>query len=99
MPVAVPLIQTQSDSGDTIKLQNNCAGVSNARLRAFKPVLSRPRRMEENMRASIAHAAGCLVRAGVFGCCIVVGVSVPAHADVITDWDENAVTIVLPMPP
>jgi hypothetical protein len=54
--------------------------------------------MEENMRASIVHATGCLVRAGVFAGCLVVGVSVPAHADVITDWDENAVTIVTPMP-
>src|SRR5262249_8958866 len=98
MPVAVPLIQTQSDSGDTIKIQNNRAGVSNARLRAFKPVLSRSRRMEENMRASIAHATGCLVRAGVIACCVA-GVCTPAHADVITDWDENAGTIVMPMPP
>jgi hypothetical protein len=54
--------------------------------------------MEENMRASIVHASG-LVPACVIACCIVVGVSAPAHADVITDWDENAVTIVTPMGP
>jgi len=50
------------------------------------------------MRASIVHATGCLVRAGVIACCVVVGIPAPAHADVITDWDENAVTIVTPMP-
>jgi hypothetical protein len=55
--------------------------------------------MEENMRASIAHATGCAVPACVIACCIVVGVSAPAHGDVITDWDENAGTIVMPMPP
>jgi len=51
------------------------------------------------MRASIVHATGRLVPAGVIACCAVVGVSAPAHSDVITDWDENAVTIVMPMPP
>jgi hypothetical protein len=53
--------------------------------------------MEENMRASSLHTRRCSAAALVIGASLVLGV--PVRADVITDWDENAGTIVMPMPP
>jgi hypothetical protein len=54
--------------------------------------------MEENMRAAIVHATGDAFPACMIAACIAAGVSAPARADVITDWDENAITMVTPLP-
>jgi hypothetical protein len=55
-----------------------------------------PEFMEGNMSILAARRS---VPAWMIAAWLAVGASVPAHADVITDWDENAVTIVMPMPP
>jgi hypothetical protein len=53
--------------------------------------------MEEAMRASITDTMSRWVPAAIIGAWVVVGA--PAAANVITDWDEKAVAIVLPPGP
>ena len=51
------------------------------------------------MRASIACTMNRLVPAALIGACVAVGAPAPAHANVITDWDEKAVAVVMPPGP
>jgi hypothetical protein len=53
--------------------------------------------MEENMRASMVHTMRSSVPVAIIGAWVAVGVPASAHANVITDWDETAVTLVIPM--
>jgi hypothetical protein len=55
--------------------------------------------MEANMHPAIAHTIGHSVSAAIVGAWAAAFVPAPAHANVITDWDEKAVTVVTPMPP
>src|SRR5229473_3559692 len=54
--------------------------------------------MEEDMRASIACTMSCLVPAATIGAWVAIGAA-PACANVITDWDEKAVAVVMPPGP
>jgi hypothetical protein len=54
--------------------------------------------MEENMRASIAHTMSRSLPAAMIGVWVVaVGAPTPTCANVITDWDEQAVAATAPM--
>jgi hypothetical protein len=53
--------------------------------------------MEENMRLSIARTMSHTVPAAMLGACIAVGAAVSARANVITDWDEKAISAVRAM--
>jgi len=55
--------------------------------------------MEENMRASIACTMNRSVPAALIGAWVAVGAPAPARANVITDWDEKAVAVVMPPGP
>ncbi len=50
------------------------------------------------MRASIAYTMSCLVPAATIGAWVAIGAA-PARANVITDWDEKAVAVVMPPGP
>src|SRR5438105_10059705 len=52
--------------------------------------------MEENMRAFVVHTMSRSVPAAMIGAWIAVGATAPSRANVITDWDEKAVAIVMP---
>src|SRR5882757_4764018 len=49
--------------------------------------------MEENMRASMSRS----IPAALIGASLAVAIPASARANVITDWDEKAVTVVTPM--
>jgi hypothetical protein len=49
------------------------------------------------MRASMVHTMRSSVPVAIIGAWVAVGVPASAHANVITDWDETAVTLVIPM--
>src|SRR5262245_40873357 len=51
--------------------------------------------MEEDMRASMSRS----IPAALIGASLAVTLSAPARANVITDWDEEAVAVVTPMGP
>src|SRR5712671_6379420 len=53
--------------------------------------------MEENMRASMLHTMSRSVPAALIGAWIAAGAPASALANVITDWDEKAVSVVTPM--
>jgi hypothetical protein len=52
--------------------------------------------MEENMRASRVHTMSRSVPAAVIGAWLAVGTPASACANVITDWDEKALAVVVP---
>jgi hypothetical protein len=55
--------------------------------------------MEETMGASKAYTLNRSVFAAVIAAGIAFGAPLSARANVITDWDETAVAVVMPMPP
>jgi PAP2 superfamily len=74
----------------TNALANAFSGKRHAELRGL---------MEETMGASIAYTLNQSVFAAVIAAGIAFGAPLSARANVITDWDETAVTVVMPMPP
>jgi hypothetical protein len=54
---------------------------------------------EENMRASIVHVMSRSIPVAMIGAWVAVSAPVSALANVITDWDEKAVAVVLPPGP
>jgi hypothetical protein len=53
--------------------------------------------MEEGMRTLVAYTMSRSVWAAILAIWVAVGVSSPACANVITDWDEKALVVVTPM--
>src|SRR5215831_2546269 len=53
--------------------------------------------MEEKMSTSIARTMRRSISASAISVWIAAGVSVPAHPNVITDWDDKALVAVTPM--
>jgi hypothetical protein len=58
-----------------------------------------PKFMEVKMHTPIAHAMRHSVPAAMVGAWVGAFFPATTHANVITDWDEKAVTVVTPMPP
>jgi hypothetical protein len=52
--------------------------------------------MEGNMRALMVYTMSRSISAVIIGAWVAVGGAVPACANVITDWDEKAVAVVMP---
>src|SRR3954453_13179547 len=52
--------------------------------------------MEAHMRASIAYTLSRLVPAAILGTWVAVAAHAPASANVITDWDDQAVAFLQP---
>jgi hypothetical protein len=48
------------------------------------------------MRAPIAYRMCSSIPAALVGVCVAIGALVPAHANVITDWDETALAVTVP---
>src|SRR3954470_2636894 len=65
-------------------------------LRSRRPLSGR-KLMEENMRASMFRRMSRSAPATMIGAWIAVGAPTSALANVITEWDEKAVTVVTPM--
>jgi PAP2 superfamily protein len=53
--------------------------------------------MEEEMRTFVAYTMSRSVWAAILGVWVAVGVTAPAFANVITDWDEKAIAAVAPL--
>src|SRR5215831_18927101 len=53
--------------------------------------------MEENMPTSTTYTMSRSILTSVIGTWLAASVSVPAFANVITDWDEKALVAVTPM--